>query len=145
MKGVIYGVVLAIVVFFLVQAVLPFPYGLVTGVILAASIVWYAKRHAPVGKDSVLNYRRADPINEKEKEQNDEALRILEKKYIEEKISKEEYLKIKKEFENTEYNPKKCKVCGSEEFEFVSEKRVEEIGEYTSDVGHYRCKRCGNK
>jgi hypothetical protein len=92
-----------------------------------------------------LNYRRVDPINEKEKKQNDEALRILEKKYIEEKISKQEYLKRKKEFEDTEYNPRKCKVCGSEKFEFVSEERVEEPGEYTSDIGYYKCKKCGAK
>lgn len=96
MKTIIYGIVLAIVVFFLVQTVMPFPYGLVLGVIFAGLIIWYAKKHAPVGKDSLLNYRRADPINEEEKDQNDEALRILEKKYIEEKISKEEYLKRKK-------------------------------------------------
>ena len=67
----------------------------------------------------------------------------MEKKYIEEKISKEEYLERKKEFENIEYNPRKCSVCGSEDFEFVSEKRTEEIGELPSDVGYYRCKKCG--
>lgn len=145
MKTIIYGIVLAIVVFFLVQTVMPFPYGLVLGVIFAGLIIWYAKKHAPVGKDSLLNYRRADPINEEEKDQNDEALRILEKKYIEEKISKEEYLKRKKEFEDLEYNPRKCKVCGSEEFEFISEERVEESGEHTSDIGYYKCKKCGAK
>ena len=61
------------------------------------------------------------------------------------KISKEEYLKKKKEFEDTEYDVRKCKVCGSEEFEFVSEERVEEPGEYTSDIGYYKCKKCGAK
>ena len=145
MKNILYGIVLAIVVFFLIQTVMPFPYGLVLGILIAGLIVWYAKRNSPVGKDSVLNYRRIDPINEKEKDQNDEALRILEKKYIEEKISKEEYMKRKREFEDNEYNPRKCKVCGNEEFEFVSEERVEEPGEYTSDIGHYKCKRCGAK
>jgi len=145
MKTIIYGIVLTIVVFFLVQTVMPFPYGLVLGVIFAGLIIWYAKKHAPVGKDSLLNYRRADPINEEEKDQNDEALRILEKKYIEEKISKEEYLKRKKEFEDLEYNPRKCKVCGSEEFEFISEERVEEPGEHTSDIGYYKCKKYGAK
>ena len=39
----------------------------------------------------------------------------------------------------------KCIVCGSENFEFVSQERVEEPGEYTSDIGYYKCKRCGNK
>jgi len=39
----------------------------------------------------------------------------------------------------------KCKVCGSEKFEFVSEERIEEPGECTSDIGYYKCKRCGTK
>ena len=102
MYSTITGIIIAIVVFFLVQTVMPFPYGLVLGIGLAGTIIWYTKKHVSRGKDSLLNYRRVDPINEYEKEQNDEALRILEKKYIEEKISKEEYLKIKKEFEDLE-------------------------------------------
>lgn len=145
MKSTITGIISAIVVFFLVQTVMPFPIGLVLGIGFAAAIIWYTKKHVPRGKDSLLNYRRIDPINEYEREQNDEALRILEKKYIEEKISKEEYLKTKKEFEDLEYHPRKCHVCGSEEFEFVLEERVEEPGENTSDLGYYKCKRCGGK
>jgi len=39
----------------------------------------------------------------------------------------------------------KCKVCGSEKFEFISEERIEKPGEYTSDIGYYKCKRCGAK
>ena len=54
-------------------------------------------------------------------------------------------MKRKKEFEGTQYNSRKCKVCGSEDFEFVSHERVEEPGEYTSDIGYYKCKRCGTK
>ena len=100
MKSTLTGIISAIVVFFLVQTVMPFPIGLVLGIGFAAAIIWYTKKHVPRGKDSLLNYRRVDPINEYEREQNDEALRILEKKYIEEKISKEEYLKMKKEFES---------------------------------------------
>ncbi len=125
--------------------ILPFPYGIILGLVFAGLVIRYAIKHALIGKDSLLNYRRTDPINEKEKEQNDEALRILEKKYIEEKISKEEYKKRKKEFEDIEYNPRKCKVCGSENFEFISDKRIEEPGEPISDEGYYRCKKCGAK
>ncbi len=143
MNSIITGIIIAIVVFFLIQTVMPFPFGLVLGIGLGGIIIWYAKKHESRSKDSLLNYRRVDPINEFEKEQNDEALRILEKKYIEEKISKEEYLKMKKEFEDLEYNPRKCKVCGSEEFEFILEERIEEPGEHTSDLGYYKCKRCG--
>ena len=145
MNTIIPGIVIAVIVFFLVQTVMPFPFGLILGIGFAGAIVWYTKKHVLRNKDSLLNYRRIDPINEYEKEQNDEALRILEKKYIEEKISKEEYLKIKKEFEDLEYNPRKCKVCGSEEFEFISEERIEEPGELTSDQGYYKCKKCGAK
>ena len=143
MKNIIYGGVLAVVVFFLTQTFLPFPYGPVLGVIFGGLIVWYAKKHSSIAKDSLLNYRRVDPINKEEKDQNNEALRILEKKYVEEKISKEEYLKRKKEFEYTEYNPRKCKVCDSEEFEFISEEGTKESREYSYDFGYYKCKRCG--
>jgi hypothetical protein len=145
MKTILSGTILAVVLFFLFQMTLPFPYGLVLWLIFTGIIIWYVKNHPTVGKDSILNYRRTDPINEKEKEQNDEALRILEKKYLEEKISKEEYLERKKEFEDTEYNPRKCKVCGYGKFEFISEERIDEPGEYASDIGYYKCKRCGAK
>ncbi len=145
MKTIIPGIVFGIVIFIGFQMILPFPYGIILGLVFAGLVIRYAIKHALIGKDSLLNYRRTDPINEKEKEQNDEALRILEKKYIEEKISKEEYKKRKKEFEDTEYNPRKCKVCGSENFEFISDKRIEEPGEPISDEGYYRCKKCGAK
>ena len=69
---------------------------MILGVGSAEIIIWHAKNHASHTKDSLLNYRQADPIDEKEKQQNDEALRILEKKYIEKKISKDEYLKRKR-------------------------------------------------
>ena len=145
MKTIISGIIIAIVIFIGFQMILPFPYGIIFGLLVAGLVIRYIIKHTTIGKDSLLNYRRTDPINEKEKEQNDEALRILEKKYIEEKISKEEYLKRKKEFEDIEYNPRKCKVCGSEEFEFVSDRRIEEPGEPISDEGYYRCKKCGAK
>ena len=145
MNTIVSGIILAILLFFLFQMTIPFPYGLVLWIVFVGIIIWYVKNHSSLGKDSVLNYRRADPINEQEKEQNDEALRVLEKKYIEEKISKQEYLKRKKEFEDVEYHPRKCKVCGSEDFEFISERRIEEYGESISDEGYYKCKKCGAK
>jgi len=144
MKTIILGIISAIIVFLGLQTILPFPYGFVLGIVFAGLIIWYTKKHSSVDRYSVLNYRRMDPITEKEKRQNDEALRILEKKYIEEKISKEEYLKRKKEFLDIEYNPRKCQICGSKEFEFISEEE-KESGEYPSDIGYYRCKKCGAK
>jgi DNA-directed RNA polymerase subunit M/transcription elongation factor TFIIS len=138
----IVAIIASVVIFIGLQTVIPFPYGLILGVLFAGIILWYTKKHLLQPKDSVLNYPRVDPINEKERLQNDEALRILEKKYIEEKISKEEYMKRKKEFEEIEYSPRKCKVCGSEEFEFVSDV---EASDKTSDAGYYKCKKCGAK
>ncbi len=135
MNALVLGILLGIASFFALQMTLPFPYGLIAWFMILLLIIRYAKKYTVIHKDSVLNYRRTDPINEKEKQQNDEALRILEKKYIEEKITKEEYLKRKKEFVYLEHHPKKCNVCGSEDFELIS-------GEQQSDVG-YRCKRCG--
>ena len=137
MKTSILGIIFAIVIFFIFQMTTPFPYGLVFGVTLAGIVIWYTIKHDSKSKDSLLNYRRVDPINEEERKQNDEALRILEKKYIEEKITKEEYKKRKKEFEDIEYNPKKCNSCGSEDFEFVPENQNEPL------EGYYRCKKCG--
>lgn len=145
MKTIISGIIIAIVVFIGFQMILPFPYGIIFGLLFAVLVIRYIIKHTTIGKDSLLTYRRTDPITEKEKDQNDEALRILEKKYIEEKISKEEYKKRKKEFEDIEYNPRKCKVCGSEDFEFISDRRIEEPGEPISDEGYYRCKKCGGK
>ena len=39
----------------------------------------------------------------------------------------------------------KRKVCNSEKFEFVSEERVKEPGEYTAHIRHYQYKRCQTK
>ena len=144
MKTSIPGIVFGIVLFFAFQMIMPFPLGIILGLGFGGLIAWYSIKNSSKNKDSLLNYRREDPINEKEKKQNDEALRILEKKYIEEKISKEEYKKRKKEFEDIEYNPRKCKICGSAEFEFIVDKRIEKLGEPLSDEGCYKCKKCGN-
>jgi len=140
MKSEILGVVFGIIVFFLFQLFAPFPFGLVLGIFFAGFIIWYTLKHTIRSKDSLTNYRRIDPINEDERKQNDEALRILEKKYIEEKISKKEYIKRKKEFEEIEYNPRKCKKCGCQDFEFVEKER--DKSESTSN-GNYKCRNCG--
>jgi hypothetical protein len=119
-RSIIPGISLAVVIFLVLQMILPFPYGLILGLVFGGLLIRYVIKNSYVGKDSLLNFRRRDPITEKEKEQNDEALRILEKKYIEEKISKEEYLKRKKEFEDIEYNPRKCR----ENAKFVDQKTL---------------------
>ena len=68
MKTSIPGIVFGILIFFVFQMVLPFPYGIILGILFAGIIIWYTKKHVSKGKDSLLNYRRTDPINEKEKE-----------------------------------------------------------------------------
>lgn len=93
---------MAIAFFMFFQMIIPFLFGLIIGIVTSELLSNMLKCIHLQKKDSILNYRRVDPINEKERLQNDEALRILEKKYVEEKISKEEYLKRKKEFEEIE-------------------------------------------
>jgi hypothetical protein len=82
-RSIIPGISLAVVIFLVLQMILPFPYGLILGLVFGGLLIRYVIKNSYVGKDSLLNFRRRDPITEKEKEQNDEALRILEKKYIE--------------------------------------------------------------
>ncbi|GKS66971.1 hypothetical protein YTPLAS73_05180 [Nitrosarchaeum sp.] len=146
MNAIVIGILLGIASFFALQMVLPFPYGLVAWFIILWLIIRYAKKHTVIQKRLCVKLQAYRSNKRKRKKlQNDEALRILEKKYIEEKISKEEYLKRKKkEFLDIEYNPRKCKVCGSEEFEFISEK-IGKLDEDTSDIGYYKCKKCGAK
>ena len=36
-------------------------------------------------------------------------------------------------------------VCGSQDFEFIVDKRIERLGESLSDEGYYKCKKCGAK
>ena len=67
MNAIVLGILLGIASFFALQMVLPFPYGLVVWFIILWLIIRYAKKYTVIQKDSVLNYRRIDPINEKEK------------------------------------------------------------------------------
>ena len=144
MNYLLFGITASVIFFVIFQMIVPFPFGLILGTCIPGLLMWYVVQNNHLAKHSLLNYRRVDPINKREKNQNDEALRILEKKYIEEKISKQEYLKNKKEFEKIEYHPRKCSVCGCDEFEFVSKERLEEPGEFISEIGYYKCKRCGS-
>ena len=64
------GIIIAFVIFIGFQIIMSFPYGIILGIAFAGIVIYYVKKHTPIGKDSVLNYRRVDPINEKEKAQN---------------------------------------------------------------------------
>ncbi len=67
MKTIIPGIILGIVIFFVFQVILPFPYGIILGLVFGGVIIGYTIKNSSRGKDSLLNYRRVDPINEKEK------------------------------------------------------------------------------
>lgn len=77
------GIVIGIVVFFVFQFFLPFPIGMILGLIGAAVIIWRTRRYSFVKENSLLSYRRVDPKDDKKKLQNKEARRILEKKFLE--------------------------------------------------------------
>jgi hypothetical protein len=99
MKTRLLGIIVAVSIFFVFQMLIPFPYGLTLGIGIAVVVI-YVSRKAHTDAGFLTNYRRTDAKTEKEKEQNKEAFRILKKKYIEEKISKEEYDELKKEFKD---------------------------------------------
>lgn len=94
------GIIAGIIIFVVFQMILPFPFGMILGIIGAGAIILWTKRYSFVKENSLLSYRRVDPKDEKEKLQNKEARRILEKKFLEGNISKEEYEKMKKEFDD---------------------------------------------
>jgi len=71
MTTILSGIIPAFIIFIGFQMIMPFPYGIILGIVFAGMVICYAKKHAPIGKDSVLNYGLVDPINEKEKAQND--------------------------------------------------------------------------
>lgn len=85
--------------FFGIQALFPFPYGLIVGIAITALIVWYIVKKTKDNPFSLLSYRRADPITKKETEQNREAFRLLKKRFLEGEINQDEFEKLKKGFE----------------------------------------------
>ncbi len=100
MKTRLLGIIVAVGIFFGLQTIIPFPYGLIFGIGTAIVVIYYVFRKTYTDENSLISYRRSDPKTNKEKDQNKEAFRILKKKYIEEKISKEEYDEMKKEFKD---------------------------------------------
>jgi len=102
MKTRILGIIVAVGIFFGLQMIMPFPYGLIFGIVITTVVIYYVFRKTYTDENSLISHRRSDPKTTKEKEQNKEAFRILKKKYLEEKISKEEYDEMKKEFKDLE-------------------------------------------
>ena len=93
MKILYIGIIAAIAIFFGIQTIAPFPYGLVIGIGVAGLIIWKAAKSVSLDRDSLLHYRRVDPQTDKE------AVRIIKKIFLEGEISEEEFKKKKKEFD----------------------------------------------
>lgn len=98
MRTLVIAVIVSAAIAIGLQMVLPFPFGVIFAIAIPAIIIWRAIKATDTSQFSLVNYRRVDPKDEKEKKQNREAYRILKKKYLEEKITKEEFDRLKKEF-----------------------------------------------
>jgi uncharacterized membrane protein len=99
MKILLLAIIISIVIFIGVQTILPFPYGLILGISIAAFIIWRAAKSDGLNRFSLLNYRRVDPKTDEELKQNKEAFRILKKRFLEGEISEEEFNRLKKDFD----------------------------------------------
>lgn len=99
MKILLIAIIISVVIGFGLQIILPFPFGVIFGIAIPVIIIWSALKKTDVDPFSLINYRREDPKTEKEKEQNKEAYRILKKRFLDGEISKEEFEKLKKDFD----------------------------------------------
>ena len=99
MKVIIIGIIISAIFALGLQMILPFPYGIISAIVISFVIIFYAKRRSEDSSFSLRNYRRADPKNSEELEQNKEAYRILKKRFLEGQISKEEFEKLRKGFD----------------------------------------------
>jgi len=100
MKTILIAILISAVIGLGLQMLLPAPFGLIFGIAIPTIIIWYAIKQPCIGPFSLLNYRRADPKTDDEFKQNKEAYRILKKKFLEGEISKEEFDKLKKDFDD---------------------------------------------
>lgn len=100
MKTILITILVSAAIILMLQMVLPFPYGAIIGAVIAGIIIRYAITQSRKSQFSLLNYRRSDAKTSKEKKQNLEAYRILKKKFLEGDISKEEFDKLKKDFDD---------------------------------------------
>jgi len=99
LKRVIFVVLVSVGILLGVNMVLPFPYGLIIGIGGSFAFSWFWLKKSHPNPSSLTSYKRADPITNKEKEQNKEAYRILKKRYLEGEISREEYDRLRKDFD----------------------------------------------
>lgn len=103
MRALIAAIVVAAVLALGIQMIVPFPYGLILGTASVVIIIWYGvKKTKPVRPFSLLSYKRADPQNKDEEKQNNEAFRILKKRFLDGEITKEEFDRLRKPFGDME-------------------------------------------
>lgn len=101
MKTILIAILISAVIALGLQMILPFPFGFIFSIAIPVTIIWYAiKKQSSKDPFSLLNYRRADPKTDDESKQNREAYRILKKKFLEGEISKEEFDRLKKDFDD---------------------------------------------
>ena len=99
MKRVIFPILISIGIFYGANSVLPFPYGLIIGFGGPFVFFWYWIKKTSSNPSSLTSFRRVDPLTDNEQNQNVEAYRILKKRYLEGEITKEEYDKLRKDFD----------------------------------------------
>lgn len=103
MRALIAAIIVSAVLALGIQMVIPFPYGLILAIASVVIIVWYGvKKTKPVKPFSLLSYKRSDPQNTDEEKQNKEAFRILKKRFLDGKITKEEFDRLRKPFGDME-------------------------------------------
>ena len=54
MTTILSGIIIAFIIFIGFQIIMPFPYGIILGIVFAGIIVWYVKKHPSKVKNSKL-------------------------------------------------------------------------------------------
>lgn len=102
MKALLAAILVSAVIALGFQMVVPFPFGVIFGISIAVIIIWYTMKTKSINPFSLLTYKRADPRNEDEEKQNQEAYRILKKRFLDGEITKEEFDRLREPFGDME-------------------------------------------
>ena len=96
MNSLIFGIIVLIALFFFFQMIFPFPLGLVLWMIPLGLVIWYEKKNLKGQKIQYSTICEEIQLMRKKDNKMNEALRKLEKKYIEEKNFKKRIPRKKK-------------------------------------------------
>ena len=102
MNALLIAILVSVIIVLGFQIVVPFPFGLIFGVGIAAIIIWYTRKTKSINPFSLLTHKRVDPQNEDEEKQNREAYRILKKQFLDGEITKEEFDRLREPFGDLE-------------------------------------------